>query len=388
MPLPELPTPAKPFTAPPVRAENNPARDLPPVEAPPELRAAAPVPPRIKMGDLPTPRMRFVPPPVPAPAAPTSTAQVQLVTPPDLTASFDAALPEVFHVPMSAPKRPYTPPPARGGTTKSGRTIRVEAVPPAAAPTGPANSPDLTLAVVGLNPVDKPVLPAAASPAGFTAGPVVRKEGATSMGEPKGLSVPDIFVRGAKDAKPDLIARAYAPVTSADNIRESMRTANPALSARSVQPVPMRINGAIQVSSAPDPVFQGRDVFMLAIQMPNLTSFSGSWLMWYADRAAMEKGLGPVAPPVAYRKVDPKYSQEAVQERIEGRVQLVCVIQKDGKVSGIEVRHGADERLNLSAKEALSKWEFTPATRNGQPVDVDVLVEIPFRLEPRVKGPY
>lgn len=393
VPVPELPTPAKPFTAPPVRAEAKPSRDLPSPEAPPELRAATPVPPPIKMGDIPTPRKRFVPPPTPVPAPTTNTAQVQLVTPPDITASFDASPSEVFHVPMSTPRRPYTPPPSRGGGSKAGRAIRVEATPPAAAPTsatppGPANSTDLTLAVVGLNPVDKPVLPSAASPAEFTAGPVIRKDGATSVGEPKGLAVPDIFVRGAKDAKPDLIARAYAPVTSAENIRESMRTANPSLSARNVQPVPMRIGGAIQVSSAPDPIFQGRDVFMLAIQMPNLTSFSGSWLMWYAERAAMERGLGAVAPPVAYRKVDPKYAPEVVQERIEGRVQLACVIQRDGKVAGIEVRRGADERLNASAKEALSKWEFTPATRNGQPVDVDVLVEIPFRLEPKIKGPY
>ena len=46
---------------------------------------------------------------------------------------------------------------------------------------------------------------------------------------------------------------------------------------------------------------------MMAIQMPNLTSYSGSWLMWYADRTAREAGLAPVAPPVAHRKVDPKY---------------------------------------------------------------------------------
>jgi len=35
---------------------------------------------------------------------------------------------------------------------------------------------------------------------------------------------------------------------------------------------------------------------MMAIQMPNLTSYSGSWLMWYADRTAREVGLAPVAP--------------------------------------------------------------------------------------------
>jgi hypothetical protein len=35
----------------------------------------------------------------------------------------------------------------------------------------------------------------------------------------------------------------------------------------------------------------------------------------------------------------------------------------------------------------LSKWEFTPATRGGVPVDVDVMVEIPFKLAPRIPAP-
>ena len=102
--------------------------------------------------------------------------------------------------------------------------------------------------------------------------------------------------------------------------------------------------------------------------------------MWYADRTAREKGLAPVAPPVPHRKVDPKYVASAASDRVEGKVQLFCVIGREGKVSSIELVHGADERLNQSAEEALAKWEFYPATRNGQAVDVDVVVEIPFVL--------
>jgi protein TonB len=116
--------------------------------------------------------------------------------------------------------------------------------------------------------------------------------------------------------------------------------------------------------------------------MPNLTSYSGSWLMWYSDRMAHEAGLAPVSPPIAHRKVDPKYVAAAISDSVEGTVRLACVIGKDGKVSTVELVRGLDERLNRSAEEALTKWEFTPATRQGQPVDVDVLVEIPFRLKP------
>ena len=45
----------------------------------------------------------------------------------------------------------------------------------------------------------------------------------------------------------------------------------------------------------------------------------------------------------------------------------------------------ADARLDNSAIAALRKWEFEPARRDGIPVDVDVVIEIPFRLRPPLK---
>jgi TonB family protein len=138
----------------------------------------------------------------------------------------------------------------------------------------------------------------------------------------------------------------------------------------------------MKVSSAPDARFNGRDTYVMAIQMPNLTSYSGSWLMWYADRTARTTGLSPVAAPTPHRKVDPKYVAAAAADKVEGKVQLYCVIGKDGNVSNVEIVRGLDDRLNATAMEALAKWEFYPAVRDGQPVDVDVLVEIPFRLGP------
>jgi TonB family protein len=121
---------------------------------------------------------------------------------------------------------------------------------------------------------------------------------------------------------------------------------------------------------------------MMAIQMSNLTSYSGSWLLWYAARTELEPNLTPIAAPVPHRKVDPKYTPSAISDHVEGKVQLFCVIGREGTVSSIELLKGADDRLNKSAEEALAKWEFYPATRDGQPVDVDVVVEIPFVLAP------
>ena len=57
-------------------------------------------------------------------------------------------------------------------------------------------------------------------------------------------------------------------------------------------------------------------------------------------------------------------------------------------MSTVELVRGLDDRLNQTAEEALAKWEFEPATRHGEPVEVDVLVEIPFRLAPRTPVRY
>jgi hypothetical protein len=34
--------------------------------------------------------------------------------------------------------------------------------------------------------------------------------------------------------------------------------------------------------------------------------------------------------------------------------------------------------------ESLAKWEFEPAVRDGEAVDVDAVFEIPFRLAPKL----
>ena len=119
--------------------------------------------------------------------------------------------------------------------------------------------------------------------------------------------------------------------------------------------------------------------------MPNLTSYSGSWILWYAERKAEPGEQHEVTPPTPLRKVDPIYDLTAVDDRIEGKVQLSGIIHTDGYVYGINVLSGVDPRLDNNAITALRKWQFEPARREGTPVDVDVVIEIPFRLRPVIK---
>ena len=125
-------------------------------------------------------------------------------------------------------------------------------------------------------------------------------------------------------------------------------------------------------------------VYSIAIQMPNITSYYGSWMVWFAEsNAAGVSAAGAVRAPVPLRKVDPKYIAAAASEKVEGVVRLFAVIRKDGRVDSVTLIRHLDDRLDHSAAEALTKWQFEPALRNGVPVDVDAVFEIPFRLAPR-----
>jgi TonB family protein len=149
-------------------------------------------------------------------------------------------------------------------------------------------------------------------------------------------------------------------------------------------------------SKNPEILFLNREVFVMAVNTPNVTSYSGSWVVRFAERrlgmrrrdgtiesdVADDPSRGRLSAPGPKLKVDPKYVRTAADEGVEGTVTLYALIRMDGSVSNIELVKSVDERLDASAMEALAQWQFHPATRLGVPVEVDVLIDIPFRLAP------
>ncbi len=365
----KVPEITRPFVAPPVEKPPDAPKIVAPVPAP-EIETKLDA---VKLADAQRITRRFVAPPT---TVPEKLKEVEAPT--DAPTLEARAMVPALNESFKAPARPFTAPASKGAPGAAKQPSLAEPPPDAI-----ANSRALSAVVAGLNPSTlAAVLPPNSSPGQFSAGPTVRPDGADAKGDGKGLAVPNLYVQGAKDAKADLLAQAYASPTSPESLQAAARLGNSRARVMPDEHPVAAPAGAIKVSGAPDKRFDGRDVYMMAIQMPNLTSYSGSWLMWYADRTAQEAGLAPIAPPVAYRKVDPKYVASAAADKVEGKIQLACVIGKDGHVSHIEMVRGLDDRLNKTAEEAMSKWEFEPATRHGEPVEVDVLVEIPFRLAP------
>ena len=98
-----------------------------------------------------------------------------------------------------------------------------------------------------------------------------------------------------------------------------------------------------------------------------------------SDGKAYKVGDGIMQPRVL-SKVDPEYTQDAKDDRIEGPVVLKTIITAEGNASEITVVKSLNPGLDQKAIEALSKWTFQPGTKDGKPVPVWANVEINFRL--------
>ena len=95
------------------------------------------------------------------------------------------------------------------------------------------------------------------------------------------------------------------------------------------------------------------------------------------------KGDDPgIVLPTAVTKVNPRYTQAAMDAKIQGVVELSAVIRDDGSVGDVTVVQSLDPTYGLddSAVEAIRQWTFTPGTKDGEAVEVEVHINIRFTL--------
>lgn len=85
------------------------------------------------------------------------------------------------------------------------------------------------------------------------------------------------------------------------------------------------------------------------------------------------------APRVLY-KVEPEFSEEARKAKYQGTVLLTIEVGEDGKPHRLQVLRGLGLGLDEKAMEAVSRWRFRPASRNGRPVRAAATIEVNFRL--------
>jgi len=288
-----------------------------------------------------------------------------------------------------------------GGTSSGGGQNVVAPPPPNVVGIGEGKQAAGRLIALGLEPT------AVTGPVNIPNGSRSGQFGATPEGNPNAAGTPEIKgggttgnggawretgVGGGRGSGPPGISVGPAPGQPTTAVAANGIAANPAKSssdpklmaslersraadlARRLSPANLDAPGRLE-----DKVFGSKRYYSMTLNMPNLTSAGGSWIIRFAelDETTVK---GDVTAPQAMLKVDPAYPAELMRDRVEGTVTLYAVIHKDGTVGEVRVLRGVEERLDENAKVALSRWKFHPATKNGSAVDLEAVVKIPFAV--------
>jgi periplasmic protein TonB len=89
---------------------------------------------------------------------------------------------------------------------------------------------------------------------------------------------------------------------------------------------------------------------------------------------------GGVSAPKEIYAPEPEYSEEARKVKQMGVVVLRLVVGSDGNPRDIQVVRTLGLGLDEKAIEAVKKWRFEPAKKDGKPVAVAVNIEVNFHL--------
>ena len=239
-------------------------------------------------------------------------------------------------------------------------------------------------------------MPVGISITGIPAGEQARPPGPVVQGVPK-----DVAQRADAGNSSQRHGMFDAP-----SARSSMRP--PAMTASldrgAAPPFARRADESAKDESAKleDKVFAGRRSYSMEMNMPSLTSASSSWVIHFAEMGGnagasrrhadshdsahdssndSNAAKSSLITPDPIHKVDPGYPAELMRERVEGLVVLYAVIRADGRVTDVRVLEGFNDQLDENARKALAGWLFRPAMRNGTPVELEAVVQVPFRAK-------
>jgi TonB family protein len=293
---------------------------------------------------------------------------------------------------------------SRGSRLGAG-SAQVVAPPPSVSVSGTSGSAGAIGRVIALNlhpAVGAPPDPPAGNRRGaFAATPeghagASGSPGATASGKENGTGanktekgeVPSGLYVGSTAAKTSPVAGE--PGKPSDSVNPKLMASVRPPRVTSAPSRPMQPDTAAKLSEPERAVFGNRKFYSVTLNMPNLNSAGGSWVIRFAelnhdssnhdssnhDASAAATDL---SQPAATRKVDPAYPLQLMRENVAGTVILYAVIHADGSVGSVRVLRGVDDRLDRFASEAIAKWQFQPATKNGTAVDVEATFQIPFR---------
>jgi TonB family protein len=263
----------------------------------------------------------------------------------------------------------------RGKGRVSGGNVQPVGPPPSVASAGGTSSSG-RLVALGIHPV---------APTGPVSVPAGNRRGrfeATPQGKPGASGTPELTGNGRGNGSAKARGSGSLPtglhVGAGDSGAREMASASApgaTAGARDANVVPKE-----KVTDLDRQVFGEKIFHSMALNMPNLNSSTGSWVIHFAEMDTGRKE-GQLIPPRSTEKSDPGYPLELIRANVHGMVSLYAVIDANGKVTSVRVLNSPDDRLDSYAAKALSMCKFQPAERAGKPVALEALVMIPFRVK-------
>ena len=125
-------------------------------------------------------------------------------------------------------------------------------------------------------------------------------------------------------------------------------------------------------------------------QIPGTENLPPGDRTWSSPQPVQPK---PIAPPQQkpvlvsrgvmaaqlIERVEPVYPEAARRIHLEGTVELRAFISRDGRIQELEVLSGHPWFIR-AAREAVLEWRYRPTLLNGEPVEVETIITVIFRI--------
>ena len=100
------------------------------------------------------------------------------------------------------------------------------------------------------------------------------------------------------------------------------------------------------------------------------------------DAIATGPNLIPASVDTKFHNKDPVYPVEASIRGERGAVTLLIHVSPEGLASDVDIAESSGyAALDRSARDAVLKWHFLPAVKDGKPIEFEMPLRVVFRLD-------
>jgi bla regulator protein BlaR1 len=177
-------------------------------------------------------------------------------------------------------------------------------------------------------------------------------------------------------------------VTGADLKQRVVRIMTPD-SARKLTPLRKLLVGAMAIGALAGPILVGLVKAPLvnaqspqasAAPKPAAVGTSQEPAHWLAPRDQIYHVGGGVSAPELIFAADPEYTEKARRAKYQGFCVLSLIVDEQGNPQRVQVVRHLGMGLDKKAVEAVRQYRFKPAMLRGKPVQVEVNIEVNFRI--------